>query len=95
MAFPQQTARAFTRANVEAITPGQMGCYGLFINGGGWVYVGKGDIRKRLLEHLNGDNPCIERNSPTHYVTVVTNKMDEEEKALILELTPSCNKKVG
>jgi hypothetical protein len=93
--FQNQTPRAFTKTNVEAITPGQFGCYGLFINQGGWVYVGKGDIRKRLLDHLNGDNPCITKNSPTHFVSVVTNDMDNAEKALILELTPSCNKKVG
>ncbi len=95
MPFPKQTPRAFTRANVEAITPRQIGCYGLFINGSRWVYVGKGDIRKRLLEHLNGDNPCITRNGPTHWVDIVTNNMDEIEKALILELNPACNKKVG
>lgn len=95
MAFPNQTARAFTRANIEAITPGQMGCYGLFINQGAWVYIGKGDIRKRLLDHLNGDNPCITRNGPTHYVDVVTDNMDQVEKALILECGPTCNKKVG
>jgi len=95
MGFPSQTPRAFTRANVEAITPGQFGCYGLFVNGGGWVYVGKGDIRKRLLDHLNGDNPCITRNRPTHWVDIVASNMDALEKALILELQPSCNKKVG
>ena len=95
MPFPKQTARTFTRADIEAITPGQMGCYGLFVNQGPWVYIGKGDIRKRLLEHLNGDNPCITRNGPTHYVDVVTNNMDEVEKALILEFNPTCNKKVG
>jgi hypothetical protein len=95
--FPKQAPRAFTRANIEAITPGQFGCYGLYVgrSGGWWVYVGKGDIRKRLLEHLNGDNPCITRNSPTHWVDIVTNDMDAVEKALILELSPSCNKKVG
>ncbi len=95
MPFPKQTPRTFVRANVEAITPGQMGCYGLFIAERGWVYVGKGDIRKRLLEHLNGDNPCITKNGPTHYVDIVTNNMDALEKALILEFRPSCNKKVG
>jgi hypothetical protein len=95
MPFPNQTARGFSRANIEAITPGQMGCYGLFINQGGWVYIGKGDIRKRLLEHLSGDNPRITRSSPTHYVSVVTNNMDQLEKALILECNPTCNKKVG
>lgn len=95
MPFPNQTARAFTRANVEAITPGQMGCYGLFVNQGGWVYVGKGDIRTRLLAHLDGDNPCITKNKPTHWMDMVTNNMDQMEKALILELNPTCNKKVG
>lgn len=95
MPFPTQAPRAFTRANVEALNPNQNGCYGLFVSQGGWVYVGKGDIRKRLLDHLNGDNPCITRNRPTHWVDVVTNDLDRMEKALILELTPTCNKKVG
>jgi hypothetical protein len=95
MPFPNQTARAFTRVNIEALTPGQMGCYGLFINQGEWVYVGKGDIRQRLLAHLNGDNPCVTKNRPTHWVDMVTNNMDQMEKALILELKPTCNKKVG
>jgi len=95
MPFPDQIARAFTKANIEAITPGQMGCYGLFINQGVWVYIGKGDIRKRLLEHLNGDNPCITRSRPTHWVDIVTNNMDATEKALIVEFNPTCNKKVG
>jgi hypothetical protein len=95
MPFPKQVARSFTRANVEALATNQMGCYGLFINQGGWVYVGKGDIRTRLLDHLNGNNPCITVSGPTHWVDIVTNDMDSMEKALILELKPSCNRKVG
>ncbi|APV49016.1 hypothetical protein BWI17_04560 [Betaproteobacteria bacterium GR16-43] len=95
MPFPKQNARAFTRANIEGISPGQNGCYGLFVNQGGWVYVGKGDIRTRLMEHLRGDNPDITRAGPTHYVDVITPDMDAEEKRLIVELQPSCNKKVG
>lgn len=94
MPFPEQTPRAFIRANVEAIRPGQMGCYGLFKQGE-WIYVGKGDIRQRLLDHLNGDNPCIIRRGPTHWVDEVTNNHDAREKQLILELKPSCNQKVG
>ncbi|MFZ3322358.1 MAG: hypothetical protein WA190_08310 [Usitatibacter sp.] len=95
MPFPQQVPRAFTRANVEALNPDQMGCYGLFVHQGGWVYVGKGDIRQRLLDHISGGNPDITRARPTHWVDVVTGDMDNEEKRLILELKPSCNKKVG
>lgn len=94
MPFPEQAPKPFTRARVEQITPGQKGCYGLF-KGTTCVYVGKGDIRDRLLAHLNGDNACITREAPTHWVDTVTNDMDSVEKALILELDPVCNKKVG
>jgi len=94
MPFPPQTPRPFTDAGVRALNPGQNGCYGLFKQGL-WIYVGKGDIRERLLAHLNGDNPCISQYAPTHFVSAVTSSMDAEEKALILELAPVCNKKVG
>jgi len=94
MPFPKQDARPFARQHIEAIKPGLLGCYGLF-GGGQWIYVGKGDIRARLLAHLNGDNPCITRMAPTHYVDAVTPDMDRMEKQLILELEPACNQKVG
>ena len=94
MPFPQQTPRAFTKANIEAITPGQVGCYGLFREGV-WVYIGRGDIRDRLLSHLGGGNSCITKEKPTHWVDMVTNEDEKNEKALILEFSPVCNKKVG
>lgn len=94
MPFPQQTARLFTRANIEKLDLGQMGCYGLFKEGV-WVYIGKGDIRTRLLAHLNGDNPCITAQRPTHWVDVLTPDSDAEEKRLILAHSPVCNQKVG
>jgi len=104
VSFPQQTPRQFNRGNIEAITPRQMGCYGLFKwqptvspTGGSWicVYIGKGDIRQRLLDHLNGDNPCITKNRPTHWFDMVTSNMDAVEKALIIEYRPICNQRVG
>ncbi len=94
MPFPSQTPRPFTRASVEELYPNQTGCYGLFKQGK-WVYVGKGDIRQRLLDHLNGDNSCIALNSPTHYVTALALFPDSMEKTLITELRPSCNQRVG
>lgn len=94
MPFPTQNGQPFTRSYVEALTENQNGCYGLYRHGA-WVYVGKGDIRKNLLAHLNGDNPCITREKPTHFVLVVTDDMDKMEKQLILELNPICNKRVG
>ena len=95
MPFPQQTARAFTSANVEALNTGQIGCYGLFRDKGPWVYVGRGDIRARLLAHLNGDNPCIARENPTHWMDLVTNDDANTERRLIVEYSPICNQKVG
>lgn len=72
-----------------------MGCYGLYGGSQGWVYVGKGDIRERLLRHVNGDNPCITRHQPTHWVDEVTSDHDRRERELILELKPTCNQRVG
>ena len=57
--------------------------------------MGKGDIRTRLLAHLNNDNPCITKASPTRWVSEVTANYNDREKALILEFNPACNKKVG
>lgn len=95
MPFPQQTTREFTRQNVEALTPNQIGVYGLFKEGV-WVYIGSGDVRSRLLDHLNGDNPCITSEGPTHWVDEVVNGDPvPREKALIVELNPVCNRRVG
>ncbi len=66
MPFPEQTPRAYTKANVEALKKDQIGVYGLFK--GVWMYVGKGDIRQCLLDHLNGDNSCITKQAPTSWV---------------------------
>jgi hypothetical protein len=93
--FPEQTSRPFTREGIESIAAGQRGCYGIF-KPGTWIYVGKSDdLQRRLLEHLNGDNLCITLHGPTHFVGLVTADPDAREKALILELDPVCNKKVG
>ena len=94
MPFPDQSPRVFNRANIETIRPNQKGVYGLFRQGL-WIYIGKGDIRDRLLAHLNGDNPCIIRENPTHWVDEVTSNMDSRERQLIVELSPACNKRIG
>jgi hypothetical protein len=52
MPFPQQNPIAFTQQGIESLNPDQYGCYGIF-NSIRWIYVGKGDIRSRLLAHLN------------------------------------------
>jgi hypothetical protein len=94
MPFPPQNPAEFTRVRAEAIRFNQFGVYGLFRQGLA-VYVGKGDIRQRLLDHLDGDNSCITSQAPTHFLIEVTSDMDARERQLILELQPFCNLKVG
>ncbi len=93
MPFVEQTPRPFVRQDVESLRPNQIGVYGLF-NQGEWVYVGKGDIRERLLAHLN--DPSILSRRPTHWVGEVTQgEPSARERQLQLELRPSCNLRVG
>lgn len=96
MSFPQQTPRFFTRQDVLSLNPNQFGVYGIF-NQFRWIYVGKGDIRERLLAHLNGDIPAILAAGPTHWVGEVCGQlsMHNREKQLILVCGPHCNQRVG
>ena len=95
MPFLQQTPRSYTKANVELLGSGQIGVYGIFKQGQ-WLYVGKGDIRKRLLDHLNGDIPGLLASGPTHWVDeLVGGDPSFREKQLIFELKPLHNQRVG
>ena len=89
MPFPGP-AHCFSRTDIETLTPGQQGCYGLFFRSV-WIYIGKGDIRQRLLDHLNGDNECINRYRPSHWMALVTDDADRLERELIQEYLPLCN----
>ncbi len=96
MPFVQQTPRLFTRQDVEALNPNQYGVYGIFKQSQ-WIYIGKGDIKARLLAHLNGDNQFILRAGPTHWVAelCVDPVMSAKEKQFILACGPSCNQRLG
>jgi hypothetical protein len=94
MPFPQQEPRPFTRAGIEWLKPSQYGVYGIY-RADAWIYVGMGDIRARLLDHLNGDNHRITSERPTHWVAAVTSNAALTEKELILELNPIANRRVG
>jgi excinuclease UvrABC nuclease subunit len=93
MPFPQQNPQPFTRAGVEWLAARQTGVYGIFRNGL-WIYVGKADdLRARLMQHLS--NQDITKHQPSHYVTMVTADPDNAERALIMELQPVANQRVG
>ena len=94
MPFPAQDSKPYTKQRVGNLKPGQIGVYGLF-RPDVWVYIGRGDIRERLLAHLGGDNPCITKEKPTQWVDIVTSDDVRKEKELITEFQPICNKKIG
>lgn len=96
MAFPSQQPLPYNKFSIEQLRSGLRGCYGIFRQGV-WIYVGKSDdIRARMLDHINGDNPCISRSGATHFVLEVTlGDPSARERQLILECSPSCNQRVG
>lgn len=93
MPFPEQFARPFSREAIESLTPNQFGVYGI-LNANGWIYVGRGNIRERLLAHLTGADgiPGIRLNRPTRFVTEITGNSAMRERELIAELDPVCNR---
>jgi len=97
MPFPDQVLQEFTKETIQRLSPDLRGCYGILADGK-YLYVGKGQVRGRLLDHLNGDKPCILNGNPTHFVgakTTSQSETDELEKELIRELDPPCNERVG
>ncbi len=94
MPFTDNNPKPFTRPTIMLTAPKQGGVYGLF-SARGPVYVGRGEIQQRLLDHLNGDNACIIAWAPTYFLYEVTWNQEAREKQLILEYNPVCNQKVG
>jgi len=84
--------RPYTKEDVLKLNPNQNGVYGIFRNSAA-IYVGSGDIRERVLAHLNGDNPCITRNTPNLWTAeLVSGDPSKREAELIQEYRPECNK---
>ncbi len=99
MPFPTQDPRPYTEEGAQSIKTGQRGVYGLIQvqqDGWVWIYIGRADdIRKRVLEHLNEDDPCLASYGPSHFIAAIMQDNVKREKELILEYDPECNKRVG
>jgi hypothetical protein len=92
MAFAHPS-KPFTQAQVEAINPSHSGVYGL-LRADAWIYIGRGNIRERLLGHLHGDHEGITQERPTHWAAEVTPNQVNRERELVIELYPICNQEV-
>ncbi len=109
MPFRCRDLQLFGRDTIQLLHPGQIGVYGIFgagglgfgfpfglLGGADCIYIGKGDIRDRLLRHVNGDIPEILRWGPTYWLAEVTpGDPSRREKELILEMLPRCNQRLG
>ncbi len=87
----------YDHATVSSSSPTQSGVYAIY-NAREYIYVGEGqDIRARLLAHLRGDNACITRNLPSGFAfeLVAAHQRVPRQDALILQLHPLCNQKLG
>lgn len=97
MPFPVQEPIPFTDEGVRSLVRDKIGCYGIIRHDAlgrvVWVKIGRGDNRERLLRHLS--DPVIMAEAPTKFVTIVTDRDEEEEKALIVEYRPILNQRVG
>jgi hypothetical protein len=96
MPFTNSSSYLFVRDSITKNAPHASGVYGLFSSA--WVYIGESeDIQKRLLEHLNGDNPCINRFAPTNFtyeLSAAAMRVARQDQ-LIAEFHPSCNQRPG
>lgn len=91
MAFNAEM-RPYTREDISSLKPNQNGVYGIF-KGATAIYIGSGDIRERMLAHIDGDNPCITQNTPDQWtVALVIGDPTGREGELIQEYRPVCNK---
>jgi hypothetical protein len=84
-----QPGRPFTRSDVESLRPDLIGVYGLF-RADAWVYIGCGNIKARLLAHLDGEDARIARERPTHWTLEITSLDAARARTLIAELAPIC-----
>ncbi len=98
MAFVPNDFHHFTRPAVINDAPNVSGVYGIFRDGA-WIYVGEAqDIQARLIQHLTADDSAdIRAQHPTGFTfeRVPAAARVARQNALIAELNPICNRRMG
>jgi hypothetical protein len=82
----------FQRESILRNAPESSGVYGLF--SAFWIYIGEAEnIRTRILQHLDGDDPCIVHYRPSGFAFELASPKDRHHRHehLIKELQPLCN----
>ena len=94
MPFQNDKPWSFTRETIESFNAGQTGVYAIY-NAKKWIYIGRGDIRRSLLNHYGGDIPAIAAHAPTHFRFELTADSITREKQLLREYAPVCNPRLA
>jgi hypothetical protein len=84
---------AWSRRAIIASVPNVSGVYAIW-KPLQWIYVGEADdVLRRLLEHFDGDNACINQAIPTGcgFELLQPGARVARQEALIAELGPLCN----
>lgn len=102
----------FTSEGILAVPAREQGVYGICVKGAGndpnagwlawpdcWIYVGQGEIRTKLAEHLAGQGDqanCVWQNIAgaqlgVRFAFEVTSDGARRRDELIAELRPACN----
>ena len=98
--FYKQVSRSYTEANIKEVDKDVIGVYAIRRFDGDkmiWIYVGEGQVRDRMLDHLRGtDNEadkCIKKSKPTNwkYLEVPKDTAKKLQDILIEEEDPPCN----
>lgn len=91
MPFANRIYFPYKREDVEGLRKNQNGIYAIFSRDT-VIYIGSGDIRERLLAHLDGDKPCIAKHDPDRWLgKVFTEDPSKRLEELIQEYSPVCN----
>ena len=88
--------KALTKDNVEKV-PEKSGVYRLD-TAKETLYIGKSDdLKRRLLEHLNSDDPCIKKATIFKYLVTTSPERTEDDLLKEYQQThgklPECNEK--
>src|SRR3989442_10691563 len=94
MPFNNDRPWSFDQEAIESVQAGQTGVYAIY-SARTWIYIGRGDIRQRLLDHLNGDIPSINAGSPTRFRAEVNDDSVKREQQLLREYSQACKARVG
>lgn len=92
MAVLNPESHPWSRVSIRAHAPNGSGVYAVFSSV--WIYVGEGDdIQACLLDHFNGDNPCISDHRPYGFTfeVVPPDERAARTRQLVEELKPVCN----